>query len=152
MTDFTPDIDAWAPMLEEHRLLMKQISDFRAWAKQVDELGIPHFQEMGNRLQTLRDVLSCHFVDEEAGGYLAPVLDAAPQFSGEATELKAQHADFLASLDGLIARLSKEPPEFESWQAAVKEFEDFLEKLRQHEARENTMAQSAFGRDIPAAD
>jgi len=152
MTDQTPNALEWAPLLEEHRLLMKQIADFRAWAKEVDELGIPHFREMGNRLQTLRDVLSCHFVDEEAGGYLAPVLNAAPQFSSEAAELKAQHAEFLTTLDRLIARLTTEPPEFESWQAAVKEFEDFLELLRRHESRENSMVQKAFGRDIGAAD
>jgi Hemerythrin HHE cation binding domain len=152
MNDNTPDVNAWAPLLEEHRLLMKQIADFRAWAKEVDELGIPHFREMGNRLRTLRDVLSCHFIDEEAGGYLAPILDAAPRFSAEAAELQTQHAEFLTSLDGLIARLFQEPPEFPSWQSAVKEFEDFLETLRQHEARENAMAQSAFGRDIGAAD
>lgn len=152
MTDQIPDINAWAPLLEEHRLLMKQIADFRTWAKEVDELGVPHFREMGNRLQTLRDVLSCHFIDEEAGGYLSPVLEAAPRFSAEAAELQAQHAGFLATLDGLIVRLSNEPPEFESWQAAVSEFEHFLETLRHHEARENAMAQSAFGRDIGTGD
>jgi hypothetical protein len=152
MIDNESNIHDWAPLLEEHRLLLKQISDFRTWAKEVDELGIPHFREMGNRLQTLRDVLSCHFVDEEAGGYLSPVLEAAPRFAAEAAELRAQHADFLTALDGLIARLSQEPPQFESWQAAVREFEAFLESLRKHEARENTLAQSAFGRDIGGED
>lgn len=147
MTEEITNTGEWIPLLEEHRLLMKQIAEFRSWSQEVEQLGIPHFQEMGNRLMRLRDILSCHFIDEEAGGYLAPVLEVAPRFSREAENLQTQHPELLASIDGLIERLSHSPPEFESWQAATNAFEEFLGRLRQHESRENSIAQSAFGRD-----
>lgn len=152
MNDDLPTPDTNVPLLEEHRRLMKQLAEFREWAEEVEELGVPHFQEMGNRLQTLRDVLSCHFTDEEAGGYLSPVLDAAPRFSKEAAELQTQHPQFLATLDSLIERLSQNPPPFKSWQEATTEFAGFLDRLRRHEARENAIAQAAFSEDAGGGD
>ena len=152
MPNENKDAGEWDELLKEHRQLMKQVADFCAWVEEVEQLGLPHFQEMGDRLTALRDALKTHFADEEAGGYLAAALEVAPRFCTEAEVLEAQHPTMLATLDELIEKLQCSPSKFESWQSATKEFNDFLGQFRQHESRENTIAQSAFGCDIGGVD
>ena len=95
MTDKSIEDQAWKSMLEDHRELMQQITDVREWAKQVSDFGVPHFGELGSRLQPLRDALAKHFQEEEAGGYLSEVLAIAPRYSREADKLQQQHGDLL---------------------------------------------------------
>lgn len=141
MTDNPDRPVASLPMLEEHRLLMKQLTEFREWVGEVAELGEPHFREMGNRMQTLRDLLSSHFADEEAGGYLTPAGNAGGNSEREA-ELRTQHAELLQSLDAMIVRLMESPPGYSSWQEAVREFDEILKRLRLHESEEVAFIQS----------
>jgi hypothetical protein len=140
MTDNVNRPAANVPMLEEHQLLMKQLAEFREWVGEVQELGHPHFREMGTRMQTLRDLLKDHFAKEEAGGYLA-LDDDAGERSERGAELRAQHTDLLQSFDAMIVRLMESPPEYSSWQEAVGEFEGILTRLRKHEGEEVALFQ-----------
>lgn len=149
MPDLSPEYDL---LLEEHRELIAKIAEFSQWWEEVDELGVPRFAEMGDRLQSLRDLLVRHFADEEAGGYLAGVLEVAPRFSREIEELQPQHGELLATLDDFIPRLKSDTPPFGSWQATWHEFDAFLADLRRHEGRENAVVQSAYGLDIGTGD
>lgn len=149
MSERHPEYDR---LIDEHRELMGKVAEFSQWWEQLDELGTPHFREMGNRLNELRGLLARHFADEEAGGYLGGILDVAPQFAHAVEELQPQHAQFLQSLDDLIGRLKAVEPPFESWQAAKREFDAFLGDLRTHERRENALAQSAYGQDVGTGD
>ncbi|MFQ5731545.1 MAG: hemerythrin domain-containing protein [Planctomycetaceae bacterium] len=147
--DFPPEYEL---LLEEHRELIASITEFQEWWGQVDELGVPRFAEMGDRLQRLRDLVIRHFADEEAGGYLTGVLEVAPQLSREIDELRPQHDELLETLDDFICRLKCDAPPFESWQAAGHEFDAFLADLRRHEGRENAVVQTAYGHDIGTGD
>ncbi len=145
-------IDDLNSLLAEHRALLTQISELREWAAAVGEHGIPRFGEMGTRMEQLRDRLRTHFEEEEKGGYLSPIVEIAPRFAGEIEELGGQHTELLQTVDRFIARLHETEPPFASWQQAMREFEEFIVALRQHEGRENTIAQAAYGQDIGAAD
>lgn len=131
-------------LLEEHRRLNHQIGGLCRWASELTDIGQPRFGELGERLRELRSVLAAHFADEEAGGYLADALDAAPQFAHQAAELKCQHSQFLERLDGFIARLTAAQPPFRYWHDAQREFEDYLAQLQRHERAENDLVQAAF--------
>jgi len=139
-------------LLAEHRALLTQISELREWATAVGEHGIPHFGEMGTRMEQLRDRLRDHFAEEEKGGYLSPIMEIVPRFAGEIEELGGQHGELLLTLDRFIARLHETEPPFASWQQAMREFEKFIGALRRHESRENVIVQAAYGQDIGAAD
>lgn len=139
-------------LLKEHREVMKHINDLREWVKEIGELGVPHFGELGTRLQPLRDELSRHFAEEEEGGYLSVALSRAPRFSREAEELQEQHAQFLKDLNTLIDKLHESEPPFSSWQQACAEFEEILTRIRRHEGRENAIVQAAFETDIGEGD
>jgi hypothetical protein len=80
----------------EHDVLRKQIADLRQFWSEVSELGQrPKYEEMGYRVQQLRDALAAHFSSEEEGGYLAPVLEVIPRLSPSATQLELEHMQFL---------------------------------------------------------
>ena len=139
-------------LLAEHRELMRKVAELRQWWEQLDELGSPRFGEMGDRLSELREVLATHFADEEEGGYLASALAVAPQFSERAAQLQKQHAEFLQTLERIIADLKAPEPRCQGWNEARLRVEKFLAQLRQHEAAENAIVQSAFGDDLGHGD
>jgi hypothetical protein len=139
-------------MLSRHRDLMHEIADLQRWWKELYELGIPKYAEMAMRLNSLRNELRAHFENEEAGGYLAAALAAAPEFAREAKELQAQHPQLLSALDQFIAQLQNNHPSVRTWDEARQRLEDFLLRLRDHEAAENTIVQAAFDNDLGAGD
>lgn len=152
MNEHATQKQQWSMMLQEHRRLMKEITDLRAWIDEVSELGIPHFGELGTKLQPVRDTFSQHFEAEEVGGYLAEALAVAPRFRDEAEELRLQHTEFLERFDQLICRLHECEPPFTSWQQACEELDALLTDIKNHEGRENAIAQSAFEDDIGCGD
>jgi len=152
MSDKPAPEDIGRKLLAEHRQLYQQIEEIRTWWHEADELGTPKFGEMADYVQRIRDLLAQHFADEEEGGYLAGVLEAAPRFTPQAEELVEQHPQMLSRLDDFIARLRVREPPFKSWQEAHNEFEDILETLRAHDAAENEIAQAAFEDDLGAGD
>jgi len=136
----------------EHAELLRHLNDVRRWWKEADDLGRPNYEEMGNQLQKLRDMLVAHFADEERGGYLAPALAIAPRFAREAAELEQQHARFLDTLDRFASNLKEAKQSFGSWEQVRKEFDAFVEELQNHERAENKIMQAAFGDDIGPGD
>ena len=130
-------------LLEEHKALEKKIADLHSWIHEVTEIGVPHFRELGVKLESVRDSLKKHFAIEEEQGYLAEALAGRPQLKEEANALQKQHAQFLKQLDTLICKLEGCERPFESWQEACNEFESFLVGLKEHEVRETDILQFA---------
>lgn len=130
--------------MDEHRRLMLHIADVCDWLDEVEQLGMPRFGELGNRLQPLRDDLIAHFAQEERDGYLAVPLAKVPRFRGEAEELCRQHSDFLRDLESLSEHLRETESPFRTWQDARRKFEQLVAALRQHEQREAAIHRAAF--------
>ncbi len=139
-----------APRLaREHDELTVMIKDLQSWLADVAELGIPHFGELSSRLQPLHDKLCEHFAHEEEEGVLTHAGAAAPDISGEARELRAEHEGFMDRLDALIRRLRDSETPFDSWQTACEMFESLCADLARHEQRE--MSLQVGGGDGPAS-
>ncbi len=131
--------------MDEHRRLMLHIAELCDWLDEVEQLGMPRFLELGNRLQPLRNDLAVHFAREERDGYLAVPLARVPQFREEADELLGQHSRFLGDLEALSEHLQETESPFRTWQDARRRFEQLLAALRQHEHREAAIYRAAFG-------
>lgn len=132
-------------MSEEHDVLHKQIEDLRQFWNEVSQLGQgPKYEEMSGRVERLREILADHFANEERGGYLADAVDTAPRLSESAKALEWQHAQFLNSLDRFIERLAKCESAYSCWEEVHAEFEDFMQRLDQHEADEMSLVCQAM--------
>lgn len=152
MANQTVSSQAYHALLGEHRELMRDIAELRRWCKQLDEIGIPKYGELGSRLTELRQRLNAHFLEEESGGYLASALTVAPRYARDAGRLLEQHRELLQRLDEFIERLQAVEPPFDCWGDAHQELNDFLVCLRDHEGAENAILQAAFSQDVGTAD
>lgn len=139
-------------LAREHEELAVMISDLRSWLAEVAELGIPHFGELGTRLQPLCDKLREHFAHEEANGYLADVIAADPRLTSNVNQLLAQHAVFRNRLETLIRRLRDSETPFDSWQTACEEFESLCADIARHEQNETAMQITASQANTVATD
>jgi hypothetical protein len=106
---------------------------------------------VADRLIALRTRLAEHFAFEEQGGYMAAVLDHAPQLHRTVGELLAEHRQLAEGLDSLIeaAHAAAAGGHLEEFTGRVKEW---AARLRRHEARENRLVQDASNRDTAAED
>jgi hypothetical protein len=101
--------------------------------------------ELLARLIQLREQLTHHFREEEEGGCMEEARSRSPCLSEDVQLLQAEHAGFLATLDGLIAEaevLAKRP---DTLQALQQSFHTFLHKLHAHETEENRILLFGFG-------
>jgi len=138
-------------LLAEHQELMQKITDICAFRGEVCELGVgPKCIEMADQVADIRRLLEHHFDVEEDGGYMRNVLAVAPQFTEQAMELCAQHAEFLQTLDDLEVRLRT--PESDVCITVCGDFDTFISDLQDHEHRENNLIQQAFNQDDGAGD
>jgi hypothetical protein len=129
----------------EHDVLRKQIADLRQFWREVSQLGQgPKYEEMGQRVQQLREALAAHFASEEEGGYLAPAVAIVPRLSASAAQLELEHMQFLNTLDGFCQRLAKCESAFHCWQEVRVDFEDFMQRLDRHEAEEMSILRQAI--------
>lgn len=121
---------------KEHADLERQIEEWRSWWRELRELGTPHFNEMGTRLQQLRTHLARHMSREETCEFLKDItLDDAHR-QASADMLRQQHAELLLRLDELIRRLGSCEPEYSCWGDARQDFEHWLDDLHSLERRE----------------
>lgn len=141
-----------ASLLQEHRELLAEIDGLRAWWRETGELGQPRFGEMGERVAHLRTRLAEHFAFEEQGGYLAELLETAPNVAARAASLEHQHPALLHALEDLAERLREEPPRFESWSEARMVFEQFVHRFHDHEHAEHELIQTYLATDIGTGD
>jgi hypothetical protein len=105
----------------------------------VNDIGIPHFGEAGDRLRSRRGRLVQHIdrQDEKIEG-LAEYFDDSPSAVGPLrNQSSADHQHIMHRLDGLMERLNQLEPPFKSWLAAMGEIESFVSGLAQHEREES---------------
>lgn len=132
--------------------LRENLREFKQWVSDTSDFGVPHFGELGTRLQSLKEVLCQHFRAEETNGFLKEPLEVAPRFQREAEILLKQHTSLVERIVGFGARLqcSKEP--FATWQEAVAIFDKLIADIEAHEGQETALFQAAFEDDLGVGD
>lgn len=131
--------------LDEHSKISAQVADLRRFWQEVNELGEgPKYEEMGSRVEELRDLLAGHFEREERGGYLATAVEQAPGFKPRADELTHQHQQILDAFGNYVTRLRACDESYHCWQDVLADIDDVLELLHEHEAAEIAIVESAL--------
>ena len=128
----------------EDRSLDTTAGDLQSWMRDVEQLGVPRFGETATRLVPFRTLLAKHFDEENE------MLDElAKSYSSESPEIAAMrrqatqdHVNLLANLDDFTGRLSDLEPPFQSWQAAMQEFDLLYIQIEQHEDQESENLQA----------
>jgi hypothetical protein len=126
-----------ATLEQEHQAIEQEVAAWRRWWDELSQMGQPHFGEMGDRLARFRERLSAHFQSEEFRGPLA----GRP--GPEVAALWREHAQMLAELDLLVARLHRCGPDVGCWGSARHDFESLLDRLHAHEQRETELIRAA---------
>jgi hypothetical protein len=112
------------------------VVELQRWMHDISELGTPHFGELGNRVECFRKLLAKEIAAEEARGRLSGVGKCRPECWAEIEELRIQHGQFLDELKLLETKLCQDIPPYDSWQDAVRHFEEVLTEIHHHEGRE----------------
>jgi hypothetical protein len=133
-------IQAWKT---ERKEVAACIDDLRHWMDEVSQLGIPHFGETATRLGPLRQRLIHHFaLEEEIIERFARPTDATTSGSDDPRHCSSrEHRELMGRLDDMLSRLAQTDPPFSSWQAAMKEVEQFVDLLQEHESHESERMQ-----------
>lgn len=129
----------------EDQELRSHIDQMRQWMNEVNQLGIPHFGEAGDRLASLRKRLSQHFnrEDEIIESLAANSGDSATAIEDLRSRSQSEHQQLLNRVDELSHRLNLIDPPFSSWTAATQEIEGFVDELQRHEQAESEQLTAA---------
>lgn len=125
------------------------LRDFRRLEESLKGPVLDSPAALGTRLRTTRDDLQAHFHFEEVDGYMDAVRRQAPQFERVVNQLAEEHIQLMQSLDSLIEFLSAASTVDEPIRDRVRQW---IDRVRQHEARENDVVQEAALMDIGAED
>ncbi len=127
--------DQWK---DEHRELDAYVRELTNWTNQESQLSVPRFLEAVTRLREFRDRLSAHFDKEtELGNLLAKSRPGSSrEIEGVRRQAAKDHSHLTKRLEALIGRMENAEAEFDSWSAAVYEFNLLIDVLEQHEEQE----------------
>jgi cell division septum initiation protein DivIVA len=98
------------------------------------------------RVTELEIQLPAHFAFEEAGGYLADALSAAPRLSRQASQLLGDHDHLRHQLAEFVARAQRAQPG--GWSSLSHRMHELSDALRQHELEENRLLRDALLDDL----
>jgi hypothetical protein len=100
-------------------------------------------------LVATRAAIMEHFRFEEQDGYMDKVSKREPRLERAIQQLKEEHRELTKSLDACIEQARTAPSLGDSVRDAVRHW---IERIRQHEMRENQLVQEAFNWDIGTED
>lgn len=93
-----------------------------------------------------------HMEYEEREGYLSGVMDRLPNLAGTLELLREEHAELLDELAARLAEARAAATDRTMAATVVPRVRKWLERIRDHEIRENTLVQETFNRDTGAGD
>jgi hypothetical protein len=93
-----------------------------------------------------------HMQYEERQGYLSGVMDRVPNVAETLETLRGEHAELLEELEARLAEARAAGSDRTMAATVVPRVRKWLERIRDHEIRENTLVQEAFNRDTGALD
>jgi iron-sulfur cluster repair protein YtfE (RIC family) len=123
---------------EEHRELDAVVRELGDWTAEGSQSQAPNFEEAAQRLRGLKERLTGHFAKEQSIGLLLAEARGIPTPEIEAVQRQANkdHAQLTERLDKLIECMDSGEGESQCWDAAIYEFNLFLDVLEQHEELE----------------
>lgn len=101
------------------------------------------------RLLMVQQHLTEHFRFEEQNGYMEAVRKRAPHLERVIQHLLKEHRQLAESLDALIAKTEEGKGQDTP---LLEEIREWIERVRQHESRENLLVEDAYNLDIGAED
>ena len=121
--------------------------------QELDEAGRPasmqNLAALRAHLEATRAHLVEHFRFEEVDGYMTAVRTREPRLERTVDELANEHGQLLSSLDALLAETATDLGLDQAMRAKVSQW---INRVRQHEARENHLIQDIFNLDIGSED
>lgn len=93
-----------------------------------------------------------HMEYEEREGYLSGVMDRLPSLGETLEKLRREHAELLDDLAARLAEARAAASDRTMAATVVPRVRKWLDRIRDHEIRENTLVQEAFNRDMGAVD
>ena len=133
-------------LVRAHKALMKDLTTLHEAAKPGSGEGVV---ALIARLGATRVHLTEHFRFEEQNGYMDTVREREPRLERAMHQLAEEHGELRKSLDGLIKEAGDATSLGDGLREAIR---TWIERVRQHEARENDLVQDAFDLDIGAED
>ncbi len=128
----------FAQWKDEHRQLDVHVATLCQWLHGQGHIVTPPFLRGAQKLGELRDQLEAHFVKEnELGRLLANARGSlTTEIESVCHKHDREHTVLLERLGRLIHSLGTAESQFDSWDAATREFELFVDTLEQHEEQE----------------
>jgi hemerythrin len=105
--------------------------------------------ELSYELAKVRRYLLEHFRYEEQNGYMDVVRKRDPRFDHAIAQLRVQHRELAQTLDGLILQSQSRQTVDEAFRAMIQEWSN---RLRAHETKEDELVQEAFTVDVGTKD
>jgi iron-sulfur cluster repair protein YtfE (RIC family) len=142
-------------VIEEHEELNQNIGELKITIlEKVSTKDFPDWRiQFIGKLQDLKQKLTSHFEFEEQGGFMAEVIDEAPQLLNQVKELEIEHKQILASLDDVVKDFKKlDVKDDLELQDIFNRVSRIMNKLHHHEMTENELLQSAFYREHGSPD
>jgi hypothetical protein len=126
-----------------HRVLMRDLQGL----EEMTQGAAPDPAAMTARLDEVRQHLADHFRFEEHNGYMQAVLARAPHLARKVEQLGAEHGTVARDLAALLHEARSSAALDDAFLAKVRAW---LDRVRDHEARENILVEDAFNREFGA--
>jgi hypothetical protein len=141
-----PDPPIAEAISHAHTALLRDLKALEVVARRASTNGL---ETLRTRLETTRAHIVEHFRFEEEDGYMDAVRKLEPRLARAVEQLAEEHRQLLDSLDALRREIATMPSANEAVAAKVT---SWVQKVQQHEARENHLVQDTFGLDIGTED
>jgi hypothetical protein len=125
------------------------LADLRELEQAVQPSSGEGLAELRARLGEARADITERFRFEEQNGYMDVVRKREPRLELNIQQLADEHRQLAGTLDGLVRKSGAATRLDETLRQEVRAW---VERVRQHEARENDLIQDAFNLDIGPED
>ncbi|MFN4260733.1 MAG: hemerythrin domain-containing protein [Gemmataceae bacterium] len=124
------------------------LRDLQGLEELTRSLASQDWGKLAARLEAIAAHLAEHFRLEEEDGYFDEVRQEQPRLERTIARLAEEHRQMADSLNALIQDAQR-ATNVETLPARIQEW---IHSVRDHEARENALAQEAFSRDTGGQD
>ncbi len=125
------------------------LADLRELAQAARPSSGEGLADLRARLVATQTHVTEHFRFEEQNGYMDAVREREPRLERAVRQLAEEHRQLAQSLEVLIGQAGAATSLGDSLREEVQEW---VERARRHELRENDLVQDAFNLDIGAED
>lgn len=140
-------------VLEEHRELVRWVSELDEWAAPSVARDGGWGPELGRKSANVLEHLSHHFSGDAEGTFFADVAKRAPHLIGKLTGLTSEHAEILKEFRQVAEQASAlDGDDMAAASRLAARTRRVVATLRRHEAEENELIFNAFWDDLGVGD